>query len=166
LSETIVRGPRPEDLAPLVEVYNHYIRETVITFDLEPITVEDRRDWFESFGTTGPHRLFVAEHEGRFAGYAYSGTFRPRRAYDKTVEATIYLAPDAKGKGIGRALYGALFDALAKEDVHRVIAGITLPNEASVGIHTAFGFTCVGVMTECGFKFGKYHDVGWYEKAM
>ncbi len=160
-----IRDATADDLTPLVEIYNHYIRETVITFDLEPVTLEQRRPWIEKFSTSGRYRLLVAEVDARVVGYAYSGEFRPRRAYDTTVETSIYLAPDATGNGLGRQLYTALFAALDGQDIHRAIAGITLPNEASVGIHTAFGFKLVGVMTECGYKFGRYHDVGWYEKA-
>jgi len=162
----MIRDSKPDDLEPIVELYNHYIRETAITFDLEPHTVDERRSWFDSFDREGRHRLLVAEDEGRVVGYAYSGTFRPRKAYDTTVESTIYLAPDATGKGIGRQLYSALFNALDDQDVHRVIAGITMPNDASVALHTSFGFKLVGVMTECGYKFDQYHDVAWYEKAL
>ena len=147
-------------------MYNHYIMETAITFDLETYTTDQRRPWFEKYGSNDRHRLLVAELGGTVVGYASSGEFRPRRAYDTTVETSVYLAPDATGKGIGRKLYAALFQALEGQDVHRAIAGITLPNPASVGLHEAFGFKLVGVMTECGHKFGRYHDVGWYEKAL
>lgn len=164
VSPVHIRDATAADLEPLVTIYNHYIRETVITFDLETVTLEQRRPWLEKFSTSGRYRLLVAELDDRVVGYAYSGEFRPRRAYDTTVETSIYLAPDVTRKGIGRQLYTALFAALDGQDVHRAIAGITLPNEASVGIHAAFGFQLVGVMTECGYKFGRYHDVGWYEK--
>lgn len=162
----MIRYAQPADLEPLVEMYNHYIRETAITFDLEPFTVEQRRPWLEKYKTEGPYRMLVAELDGNVVGWVSSGQFRPRRAYDRTVETTVYIAPEATGRGIGRMLYAALFDALAGEDVHRAIAGITLPNPASVAIHESFGFKRVGVMTECGYKFGKYHDVAWYEKAL
>ncbi len=162
----IIRDPIGEDLEPLTAMYNHYIRETAITFDLDPVTVEERRPWFGKYTSGGRNRMLVAELDGQVVGYASSGEFRPRRAYDTTIETSVYLAPDATGKGIGRKLYTALFAALEGEHVHRAIAGITLPNEASVAIHTAFGFKLVGVMTECGYKFGRYHDVGWYEKAL
>jgi phosphinothricin acetyltransferase len=164
--EPLIRNPKPTDLEPLVELYNHYIRETAITFDLEPFTVEQRRPWFEKYKTEGPHRMLVAELDGTAVGWVSSGEFRPRRAYDTTIETTVYLAPQATGRGIGRMLYAALFEALAGEKLRRAIAGITLPNAASVAIHESFGFKLVGVMTECGFKFGKYHDVAWYEKAL
>ncbi len=165
-SSALIRDPIANDLEPLTALYNHYIRETAITFDLDPVTVEDRQPWFDKYTSGGRNRMLVAELFGRVVGYASSGEFRPRRAYDTTIETSVYLAPDATGKGIGRQLYSALFAALEEEDVHRAIAGITLPNDASVAIHTAFGFKLVGVMTECGYKFGRYHDVGWYEKAM
>jgi len=162
----LIREPSPNDLEPLVELYNHYIRETAITFDLEPFTVDERRPWFEAFRTNGRYRLLVAELDSQVVGYAYSGVFRARKAYDTTIESTVYLAPDATGKGIGRKLYSALFAAIEDQNVHRIIAGITLPNDASVALHSAFGFKPVGIMTECGYKFGRFHDVVWYEKAL
>ena len=165
-SRTIIREPIASDLEPLTAMYNHYIRETAITFDLEPVTVEERQPWFDQYTGGGRKRMLVAELDGTVVGYASAGEFRPRRAYDTTIETSVYLVPDATGKGIGRQLYSALFAALDGEHLHRAIAGITLPNDASVALHTSFGFKLVGVMTECGYKFGRYHDVGWYEKVL
>ena len=153
------------DLAALTAIYNHYVRETPVTFDLEPFDVEERRGWFEGFGESGRHQVFVATREGAVIGYAYSHRFRAKGAYDASVESTVYLEPAAVGAGIGRRLYGALFDALAGQDVHRVLAGITLPNPASVALHRRFGFTPIGVFREVGYKFGRYWDVQWFEKA-
>ena len=99
-------------------------------------------------------------------GYATSSPFRPKAAYATSVETSIYLAPDAGGRGIGTLLYKQLFDALATQDVHRAYAGITLPNEASVRIHERFGFRRIGVYEEVGRKFGRYYDVAWFEKRL
>ncbi|MEK7794524.1 MAG: N-acetyltransferase family protein, partial [Candidatus Hydrogenedentota bacterium] len=99
-------------------------------------------------------------------GYAYTSQFRSKAAYDTTVEMTIYLAPEAVGRGIGSVLYATLFDALRDEDVHLAVAGITLPNEASIALHKKFGFEDVGVYHEVGRKFGKYWDVVWMEKRL
>lgn len=158
-------GPGVEaDLPGLVELYNHYVRETAITFDIEPYTVEKRRAWFEVYRPTGRYRLLVAREGGRVIGYATSSPFRPKAAYDPSVEVTIYLAPDRVGKGLGRRLYSALFDVLRREDVHRALAGITAPNPASVALHERMGFKHAGGFSEVGRKFGRYWDVMWFEK--
>jgi phosphinothricin acetyltransferase len=161
-----IRPARDGDLPAIVAIYNHYIVHTAITFDLEPYTVEARRDWFAQFGDSGRQRLLVAEDGGTLLGYAGTHQFRTKAAYDTTVETTIYCAPDAAGRGIGRALYEELFALVEKEDIHSMIAGITLPNDASVRLHERFGFRPAGVMHAVGRKFGQYWDVGWYERAV
>ena len=160
-----IRPATGADLPRITEIYNHYVTHTAITFDLEPYTVEARRPWFAQFAPQGRHRLLVAEDAGVVVGYAGSHQFRTKAAYDTTVETTIYCAPDAVGCGTGRALYDALFEALASEDIHAYIAGITLPNEASVALHARFGFVEAGVMHAVGHKFNRYHDVLWMERV-
>jgi phosphinothricin acetyltransferase len=150
------------DLPALLDIYNHYVRETAITFDIEPRTLEQRQAWLDGFAATGRYQCFVAVQEGRAAGWASSHPYKDRAAYDTTVMSSVYLAPDAAGQGLGRRLYAALFDALAGEDIHRVFGGITLPNEASVRLHRAFGFESVGIYREVGRKFGRYWDVAAY----
>ncbi len=163
---TTIRPAVATDLPRLTEIYNYYIVSTAITFDIEPYTVEQRADWFSHYQPVGPHRLIVAEHDGVVLGSAWSSPFRPKKAYDTTVESSIYCAPEAVGLGLGTKLYGALFDAIAGEGLHRVIGGITQPNEASVALHEKFGFKRVALLTEVGFKFGRFWDVAFYEKAM
>jgi phosphinothricin acetyltransferase len=150
----------------LTALYNHYIEHTPISFDLEPFEVEQRRLWFAAFGASGRHQIFVAEAEGQLLGYACSHMFRPKAAYASSVETSVYCAPEAMGKGLGRRLYGQLFEALAREDVHRAYAGVTLPNPASVGLHEGFGFRRLAVYAEVGRKFGRYWDVLWLEKSL
>ncbi|MEM7411890.1 MAG: N-acetyltransferase family protein [Myxococcota bacterium] len=158
-----IRAARASDLADLVRIYNHYVRETPVTFDTEPFGVEARREWFAQFSDTGPHRLLVWEEDGAVRGYAHSGRHRPKPAYARSVETTIYLEPDFTGRGAGRRLYTALLDALRAEPaVHRSFAGVTLPNAASIALHTGLGFTPVGVFREIGWKFERYWDVAWY----
>jgi len=157
------------DLAALTELYNHYVRETAITFDVTPLTPDERRPWLLSHPEDGPHRLLVAREAGspeKILGYATSGPFRPKAAYATSVETSVYLAPDAGGRGIGTLLYKQLFEALEGEDVHRAYAGIALPNEASIRLHRRFGFEEIGVYGEVGRKFGAYHDVAWFEKRL
>jgi phosphinothricin acetyltransferase len=164
VNETLViRAAIAEDLPRLTEIYNHYVLNTAITFDIEPYTVETRLPWLAQFADGGRHRLLVAEIDGAVVAYAGTHQFRTKAAYDTSVEVTIYCAPDATARGIGSALYTALFDAVRDEDIHAFIAGITLPNDASVALHERFGFRPAGVMHGVGRKFDRYWDVGWYE---
>lgn len=160
-----VRHARGPDLPALTEIYNHYVVHSPATFDLEPFTVDQRREWFEHYREGTPHQLLVAE-DGDLLGYATSSRFRPKPAYGTTVETTVYLQPDAAGRGVGALLYAELFERLRSEDVWRAVAGIVPPNEASVRLHLKFGFREVGRFTELGRKFGRYWDVVWYEKAL
>ena len=161
-----VRPATAEDLQAVNEIYNQYVGETHYTFDIEPMTMDARREWFSHYGATGRHRLLVAVAEGRVIGYACSSRFRPKAAYETSVETTIYLAPDSVGRGTGSRLYEALFKDLDGEDVHRALAGIALPNPASIAIHERFGFKRVAHFTEQGRKFDRYWDVAWYEKPL
>jgi phosphinothricin acetyltransferase len=161
-----VRSARESDLPALTDLYNHYVRETPVTFDLDPVSIEDRRAWLHGFAERGRHRLLVAERGGAVVGYACSHRFRPKAAYDTSVETSIYLVPSAWGEGVGGRLYAALFEALAGEDVHRALAGITLPNAPSIALHQRLDFVPVGVFREVGHKLGRYWDVQWLEKAM
>jgi phosphinothricin acetyltransferase len=161
-----VRRGTADDLPAINEIYNHYVRSTVITFETEPYSARRRQDWFEHYATTGRHQLFVAEQDGRVAGYVTSSPFHARPAYGTTVETSIYLHHERTGHGLGRALYEALFAALADTDVHRAMALIALPNEASVTLHERFGFTLAGVLDEVGFKLGRFVDVGYWSKPL
>jgi phosphinothricin acetyltransferase len=159
-----VRPALRGDLARLTEIYNHYVANTPITFDIEPYTVERRESWFSQFGERGRYRLIVAEERGVVVGYAGTTRFRPKAAYDTTVETTIYCAQEATGKKIGSLLYGALFEAVKDEDINRFVAGYTLPNAASAALHDRFGFRPIGIFTQVGRKFGRYWDVSWNER--
>ena len=161
-----VRAGRDDDLGALTRIYNHFVEHTHVTFDLEPYSVEARREWFGHYAETGRHRLLVAEVSGDVAGYATSGRFRDKAAYGPSVETTVYCAPEAVGHGVGSALYGALFEALETEDVHRAYAGVALPNDASLALHRRFGFTEIGTFHEVGRKFGKWWDVTWLERVV
>lgn len=163
--ETIREG-RIGDLPAIVDIYNSYIADTAITFDIEPITVESRREWFAQFAPDSRRQVFVAEEHGAILGFAYTGVFRARAAYERSVESTIYLEKNAQRKGLGRRLYDHLFDAIQGTGVHRIYAGITLPNDASIALHERCGFTPVGTFTHAGYKFDRYWDVVFYEKKM
>jgi len=159
-----IRRAQIGDAAPLAQIYNHYVRETLITFDTEPKTVEERTLWLSHFAAAGRYQCFVMQDGAQVIGWASSHRFRDRAAYDTTVETSIYLTPDHHGRGLGQRLYATLFDALAGEDVHRAYAGITQPNAASNRLHAALGFREAGLLPEVGRKFGRFWDVATYIK--
>jgi phosphinothricin acetyltransferase len=166
VSGVTIRPAGLDDLPRLTEIYNHYVLHSPATFDLEPKTLDQRREWFAQFATTGRHRLLVADEAGLVLGYAGTMRWRPKPAYDTTVETTIYCAHESVGKGIGAKLYAALFEALAGEQIHRVVAGYVPPNPASAALHERVGFKPVGTFSEVGYKFGQYWDVCWLERPL
>ncbi|MEV0845303.1 N-acetyltransferase family protein [Streptomyces sp. NPDC049954] len=165
-TETQVRTGVKADIGQLTDLYNHYVRETPITFDTRPFTPEERLPWLLAHPPQGPYRLLVAVAGDRILGYATSSPFRPKPAYVTSVEVSVYVRPDAGRRGVGSRLYEALLAALEGEDLHRAYAGIALPNEASVALHERFGFRHLGTYAEVGRKFGRYWDVAWYERAL
>jgi phosphinothricin acetyltransferase len=165
---TLVESVRPAvdgDLAAIGEIYDHYVRISHATFDTEPGEAERGREWLAEHAG-GRHRIVVAAGAGRVIGFAHSGRYRPRPAYDTTVETSVYVDPWFVGRGVGDALYRTLFEALEGEDVHRAVAGIALPNDASVALHERFGFRRVAHFSEQGRKFGRFWDVDWYERPI
>lgn len=163
---TDVRPAAVRDLPALTDIYNHYVRSGATTFDTTEFGVDERRDWFSHYAGDGPHRLLVAVDAGAVVGYATSSPFRVKPAYATSVETSVYCRADATGRGLGTLLYGALFDALAAQDLHRAYAGVALPNDASVALHQRLGFRSIGTYVEVGRKFGRYWDVRWFERAL
>ena len=161
-----IRHLQQGDLPALNDIYNHYVLTSPVTFDIAPKSIEEREAWARQVGEIGRHQCFVALEDETLLGWACSGPFRPKAAYETSVEVSIYLGPEAGGRGLGSALYERLFAALTIEDVHRLLAGITLPNPASVALHKRFGFADVGTYSEVGRKFDHYWDVLWMEKQL
>jgi len=162
-----VRAARMADLPSITGIHNHYVLHTHITFDVEPWTPGDRVTWFEEHSGEGRYRTLVAcDDAGTVLGYTCTGRFRTKEAYDTTVEASIACRPDRVGHGIGKLLYGALFDAIADQDINRIVAGIAQPNPASNRLHEGFGFKPIGLFSEVGRKLGKYWDVLWMERPL
>jgi phosphinothricin acetyltransferase len=167
MADYAIRPATLDDLAALTAIYNHYIENTEITFDLRPYTPAERRPWFDEHQNSALYRLLVAtDPAGACVGYATSSRWRPKAAYNTTVEVSVYCHPDACGKGCGTALYTALFAALEREDVHTIVAGLTWPNAASLALHEKFGFRQVGVFHAVGRKFDQFWDVAWFERAL
>ena len=158
-----VRPATQSDLAELVHIYNHYVENSFATFDTEPVTVESRVTWLDRFSDVGPYRLLVACHGDHVAGCASSGRYRDHPAFARTVEVGIYLHPELHNRGIGSALYRSLLDSLRSEDVHVALAGIALPNDASVALHRKFGFREVGVFEEYAVKNYSYISSVWMQ---
>ena len=158
----MIRAATALDLPRLTEIYNHYVVHDHATFDDVPFA--DRSEWFSHYGTP-PHHLLVGDVDGRVEGYTTSSPYRPKPGYRTTVESSVYLAPDAVGRGLGSALYAALLPLLDGSGVHRAVAGIALPNPASIALHERFGFRHVGTYTEVGFK-QRWIDVAWYERPV
>jgi phosphinothricin acetyltransferase len=161
-----IRRARAEDLPAITRIYNHYVVETAITFDVEPYSVEARQPWFAQFSADGPLQLLVAETGQDIVGYCGTLRFRPKPAYDTSVEVTVYCDPDRVHRGLGGALYTVLFDELRGQDLRRAFAGITLPNDPSIALHERFGFSHIGTFSQAGRKLGRYWDVAWYEKPL
>lgn len=155
-----------EDLPSLTAIHNHYVINTHITFDVQPYTPEQRVPWFNEHSGGKRYRMLVACDSSGILGFACTGRFRSKDAYDTTVEASVACRPDAAGRGLGTLLYGALFDAIADQDIHRIVAGIAQPNPASNALHRRFGFKSIGVFTQVGRKFEKYWDVMWMERPL
>ena len=166
MNDFTLRAGVASDLGAINDIYNHYVATSHCTFDIDPISMPAREAWFEQFADSGPHRLRVALHDERVAGFAYSSALRPRAAYDSSVEFTVYIHPDTVATGVGSTLYQDLFAVLKGTQIHlnRVYAGIALPNDASIALHTRFGFQKVGVWSEVGLKFDRHWDVAWYER--
>ncbi len=166
VSDVVVRAGVSADAAGINAIYNHFVRETAITFDVEPWDESRRRTWINENFADPPWFLRVAECRGELVGFAYNGRFRPRAAYDSSTEVTVYTQPEVAPRGTASRLYDALFDAIAGTDLHRAYAIIALPNPASIALHLKFGFRHVGTLGEVGTKFGRRIDVAWYEKAL
>lgn len=166
MNDVIIRRVEQGDLPALLDIYNHYIVNTPVTFDLEPRTLAQRQEWLDQFAPVGKYQCFVAARARRAIGWVCSAKFKEKEAYATSIETSIYVAPGEGGKGLGRRLYDTLFDALKGEDIHRAFGGVTQPNEASVALHKSVGFEHIGTYREIGRKFGRFWDVALYLKPM
>jgi phosphinothricin acetyltransferase len=159
-----LRVATPADAAAIATIYAPVIRETVISFETAEVPADAMRQRIET--TLVRYPWLVAEAAGTVVGYAYATQHRARAAYDWSVDVSVYLAERARHRGLGRALYVALLDLLTAQGYANAFAGITLPNDASVGLHEAIGFTPVGVYRSVGWKLGAWRDVGWWQRVL
>jgi len=157
----IVRKVEIGDAAQIVEIYNFYVQNTHHSFEIEPVSLEEMTRRIAETSESYPY--LIAEENGEILAYAFAVCYKPRSAYKNSAEVSVYVKNDLKQKGIGTKLYEKLFDELAKMDIHALIAGISLPNEASVKLHEKFGMEKVAHFREVGFKLGRWIDVGYWE---
>lgn len=161
---SIIRPAREGDAEAIAGIYAPAVSGNATSFETDPPGPAEMARRVRE--TMARFPWLVCEDRGRVLGYAYASRHRDRAAYQWSVEVSVYIHPEARRTGVGRALYTSLFEVLKLQGFHNAYAGITLPNPASVGLHEAMGFTPVGTYRAIGFKMGAWHDVGWWEKTL
>ena len=162
-----VRQATEDDFNKITEILNHYIMNSDARyFEPEPVSLESRKLWLHSFNIETPHKMFVAVEKNEILGFCCSQKYRPEIAYNKTVEVSVYISPRHSSTGVGTALYQKLFSSLTAHELHRAVAGIALPNAASLALHKKFNFNEVGTFNEYGIKNGKYISSTWLQKNL
>lgn len=161
----IIRPADSDDAVEVAYIYNYYVATSHATFEIDPVDADEMKARIGKCLDQG-YPFLVCEDEGSIVGYAYGHEYRPRRAYRQTVEVSVYLRPGEDGKRIGTLLYEELFDSVRKNDFHAVVAGISLPNDASIGLHEKFGMTKIAHFREVGRKFDRWIDVGYWEVVL
>lgn len=164
MSELQIRDADSRDGAACAAIYAPYVEGSAVSFEERAPDAAEMAGRIERIAAA--HAWLVAEREGEVIAYAYAYSFQERPAYRWTVGVSVYVADGEQGRGVGRALYTALFDRLRESGFRMAHAGITLPNEASVGLHQSLGFERVGVNREVGWKRGAWHDVGWFQMEL
>ena len=160
----MIRDAVAADAASCAAIYAPYVRDTAISFEEEPPSVEEMARRIADYQRR--HAWLVLEQDGDVVGYAYGGPFMARAAYQWATAVSVYLDPGRRRTGGGRALYEALFARLAARGHRTALAGIAQPNEASTGLHLALGFEHVGTYRRVGWKLGRWHDVAWYQRPL
>jgi L-amino acid N-acyltransferase YncA len=160
-----VRAAREEDAAAIAEIYRPYVAESYVSFETEPPDAGEIGRRMAGGGDLYPW-IAAEDDDGRVVGYAYASPFRPRAAYRFAVETTVYVREGAHGRGIGAALYAPLLATLERQGFTQAIGAISLPNAASVRLHERFGFRHAGTYVQVGWKLGRWHDVGLWQRAL
>ena len=159
-----IRRATPADAPAVLAIYAPIVATTAISFETTPPGEVEVAARIESANAT--HAWLVAEADGVIAGYAYAMPHRARQAYRYSTETSVYVHADHHGRGVGAALYRRLFADLVQRGYFHAFAGITLPNGASTALHASAGFRHVGTFPRVGFKFGQWHDVSWWHRAL
>ncbi|MBA3453735.1 MAG: N-acetyltransferase [Deltaproteobacteria bacterium] len=157
-----IRPVRDDDIAAITAITNHYIVTSSVHFAYEPLAETEVEAQWRGYRDRFP--WLAIEDAGQLAGYAKAGTWRDRAAYAWTAETGVYVAGTARRRGLGRAVYVALLEELARRGFRSAVAGITLPNDPSVALHLSLGFEPVGTVRDAGWKHGEWHDVGFWQK--
>jgi L-amino acid N-acyltransferase YncA len=156
-----VRPCAASDISAICDIYNYYIKNTVVTFEEKLVSTDEMNRRFQLY--TKDYPWFVCEDDGTLVGYAYATKWKEREAYRHTAEITVYLRNGSSGKGYGKALYTALIEGLRRINCHVFLGCIALPNDASAGLHEYFGFKKVAHFSEVGRKFDRWVDVGYWQ---
>lgn len=157
----MIRSLHENDIKKLLEIYNYYVVNTAVTFDIEPLSIDAFNDKVNRIKVDYPFLVYLENNE--ILGFAYGSRFRPKPAYDFVVESTVYVRYNAHGKQIGTKLYAELLQLLKQKKLHTVLGVLTIPNDASIKLHEKFGFKQVANLEEVGFKFGRWHNVGIWQ---
>jgi phosphinothricin acetyltransferase len=165
MSDLVIRPYAPADIPAVTRIYGHYVRDTVITFETAEPDEAEMANRFATIAGKG-HPLLIAEEDGRVIGYAYASTYRPREAYRFTCEDSIYLAPDAVGKGLGSRLLERLIEDSAKAGLKQMLAVITAERTNSIRLHEKHGFRFVGRYEALGYKFDRWLDIVHMQRAL
>ena len=158
----MIRQATPNDATALSEIYNHYVLNTVVTFEEQAVSPSEMLQRVQGTQDDGLPWL-VAEQDQNVVGFAYASKWKTRSAYRHTVEVTVYLSDSMTTKGIGSELYTALFNVLKEQSVHVVLGGISLPNQASIALHEKFGMAKVAHFEQVGYKFDRWVDVAYWQ---
>ena len=159
-----VRTATQSDAEAIQRIYAPIVLNTAISFEEVPPSVEEMAARITS--TLKTHPYLVATNGGNVCGYVYAGVHRERAAYRYSVDTTVYIAPEARRTGVGLALYRELLPELKRRSFHMAYAGIALPNPGSVALHESVGFKVLGIYRDVGFKFDRWHDVGWWQRLL
>ncbi len=164
MAKEYIRFATTEDSADLLNIYAHYVENTVVTFEIVIPTIQEFSNRVETISEFYPYLVYVID--GKTVGYAYASRHKERQAYRFDVEVSVYLDEGYLGFGIGSKLYACIFEILTRQGIYNVYSGITQPNERSEMLHKKFGFTPIGVYHKAGYKHDKWRDVIWYEKTL
>lgn len=165
IDDLTIRATTAADANAVAAIYSHYVAHTIVTFEEEIVTTSEMAQRIRNIADASLPWL-IAERGGEVVGYAYSRPWRERRAYRFSAEITVYVAPSNTGCGVGSRLYERLLPLTQRQGIHAVVGVIALPNDASVALHEKFGLSKVAHLKEVGFKFGRWIDVGYWERIL